>query len=44
MDAENAEDGLRAAHLTDAIGAQDLDAAAELQATAAKLAARRSAS
>jgi murein DD-endopeptidase MepM/ murein hydrolase activator NlpD len=40
MGAENAEDGLRAAHLTDAIGQQDLDAATELRATAEKLAAR----
>ncbi len=40
MAAENAEDGLRAAHLTDAIGEQDLDAATELRETAAKLAAR----
>ena len=40
MAAENAEDGLRAAHLTDAIGEQDLDAAAELRETASKLAAR----
>ena len=40
MEAENAEDGLRAAHLTDTIGNQDLDAATELRETAAKLAAR----
>ena len=40
MAAENAEDGLRAAHLTDAIGEQDLDAATELRETAAKLATR----
>jgi murein DD-endopeptidase MepM/ murein hydrolase activator NlpD len=40
MAAENAEDGLRAAHLTDAIGEQDLDSATELRETAAKLAAR----
>jgi murein DD-endopeptidase MepM/ murein hydrolase activator NlpD len=38
MDAENTQDGLRAAHLTDTIGTQDLDAAAELRETAAKLA------
>jgi murein DD-endopeptidase MepM/ murein hydrolase activator NlpD len=38
--ADNAEDGLRAAHLTDAIGEQDLDAATELRETAAKIAAR----
>ena len=40
MDAENAEDGLRAAHLTDTIGAHDLDVAAELKVTAAQLTAR----
>ena len=40
MAAENTEDGLRAAHLTDTIGEQDLDAATELRATAAKLADR----
>ena len=40
LGAENAEDGLRAAHLTDAIGAQDLNAASELRATAEKIAAR----
>jgi murein DD-endopeptidase MepM/ murein hydrolase activator NlpD len=40
LGAENAEDGLRAAHMTDAIGAQDLDAASELRATAEKIAAR----
>ena len=40
MDAENAEDALRAAHLTDTIGTHDLDAATELRDTAAKLAAR----
>jgi murein DD-endopeptidase MepM/ murein hydrolase activator NlpD len=40
MDAENAEDALRAAHLTDTIGAHDLDMATELRDTAAKLAAR----
>src|SRR3954468_13266711 len=38
--ADNAEDGLRAAHLTDAIGEQDLDAATELRETASKLAVR----
>src|SRR4051812_30437854 len=40
LGAENVEDGLRAAHMTDAIGAQDLDAASELRATAEKIAAR----
>jgi murein DD-endopeptidase MepM/ murein hydrolase activator NlpD len=40
MEAENAEDGLRAAHLTGTLGTQDLDAAAKLRATAAELAAR----
>ncbi|HLM18850.1 MAG TPA: peptidoglycan DD-metalloendopeptidase family protein [Acidimicrobiia bacterium] len=40
MGAASAEDGLRAAHLTDAIGQQDLDAASELRETAEKLAAR----
>ena len=40
MGAESTEDGLRAAHLTDAIGEQDLDAASELRGTAEKLAAR----
>ena len=40
MAAENTEEGLRAAHLTDAIGNQDLDAATELRETATKLAAR----
>lgn len=40
MDAESTEDGLRAAHLTDTIGEQDLAAATELRATAEKLAAR----
>lgn len=40
MAAESTEDGLRAAHLTDTIGAQDLSAATELRETAAKLAAR----
>jgi murein DD-endopeptidase MepM/ murein hydrolase activator NlpD len=40
MDASNAEDALRAAHLTDTIGTHDLDAAAQLRGTAAKLAAR----
>ncbi len=40
MDATNAEDALRAAHLTDTIGTHDLDMAAELRDTAAKLAAR----
>jgi murein DD-endopeptidase MepM/ murein hydrolase activator NlpD len=43
MAAENAEDGLRAAHLTDAIGEQDLEAAAQLRDTATKLAAREAA-
>ncbi len=32
LGAENTEDGLRAAHMTDAIGTQDLDAASELRA------------
>jgi murein DD-endopeptidase MepM/ murein hydrolase activator NlpD len=40
MDAENAEDALRAAHLTDSIGTHDLDLAKELRDTAAKLSAR----
>jgi murein DD-endopeptidase MepM/ murein hydrolase activator NlpD len=40
LDAGNAEDALRAAHLTDTIGTHDLEAAAELRDTAAKLAAR----
>jgi murein DD-endopeptidase MepM/ murein hydrolase activator NlpD len=40
LDAGNAEDALRAAHLTDTIGKQNLAAAAELRDTAAKLAAR----
>jgi murein DD-endopeptidase MepM/ murein hydrolase activator NlpD len=40
MDAENVEDGLRAAHLTDTLGAHDLDAAAKLKAAVAELAAR----
>jgi murein DD-endopeptidase MepM/ murein hydrolase activator NlpD len=40
MAAESTEDGLRAAHLTDAIGGQELDAATELRETAAKLTAR----
>ena len=40
IDAESAEDALRAAHLTDTIGAHDLDAATELRDTAAKLTAR----
>jgi murein DD-endopeptidase MepM/ murein hydrolase activator NlpD len=40
MAAENTEEGLRAAHLTDAIGTQEIDAATELRETAAKLAAR----
>ncbi len=40
MDAENAEDALRAAHLTDTIGTHDLEAAAELRDTAAELAVR----
>lgn len=40
MAAENAEEGLRAAHLTDAIGNQDLATATELRETAGKLAAR----
>jgi murein DD-endopeptidase MepM/ murein hydrolase activator NlpD len=40
MDAENAQDGLRAAHLTGTLGSQDLDAAAKLKDTAAELAAR----
>lgn len=40
MAAESTEDGLRAAHLTDTIGAQDLASAAALRDTAAKLAAQ----
>jgi murein DD-endopeptidase MepM/ murein hydrolase activator NlpD len=36
--AESAEDGLRAAHLTDTIGRHDLDLAGELRSTAAHLA------
>ena len=40
LDAENTQDGLRAAHLTDTIGEQNLAAATELRDTAAKLAAR----
>jgi len=40
MDATNAQDALRAAHLTDTIGTHDLDVAAELRDTATKLAAR----
>ena len=43
MDAENAEDGLRAAHITGTLGSQDLDAAAKLRDTAAELAAREAA-
>jgi murein DD-endopeptidase MepM/ murein hydrolase activator NlpD len=40
MDAESAQDALRAAHLTDAIGTHDLDVATELKNTAAQLAER----
>jgi murein DD-endopeptidase MepM/ murein hydrolase activator NlpD len=40
MAAESTEDGLRAAHLTDTIGEQDLEAATQLRDTATKLAAR----
>ena len=40
IDADNAIDGLRAAHLTDTIGEHDLSAASELRATAAKLIAQ----
>ena len=40
MDADNAQDALRAAHLTDTIGTHDLDVAAELKDTAAELATR----
>ncbi|MDQ1430412.1 MAG: hypothetical protein QOF40_1014 [Actinomycetota bacterium] len=40
MNAQNAEDALRAAHLTDSIGTHDLDLAKELRDTAARLAAR----
>jgi murein DD-endopeptidase MepM/ murein hydrolase activator NlpD len=40
MGAESTEDGLRAAHLTDTIGNQDLDAATELREIATKLADR----
>jgi murein DD-endopeptidase MepM/ murein hydrolase activator NlpD len=38
LDVGNAEDGLRAAHLTDTIGRHDLDLAGQLRTTAAKLA------
>jgi murein DD-endopeptidase MepM/ murein hydrolase activator NlpD len=41
--AESTEDGLRAAHLTDAIGQEDLQSATELRDTATKLAAREAA-
>src|SRR5207237_6192941 len=37
MDAESTEDGLRAAHLTDTIGAHDVAAATELRETATRL-------
>jgi peptidoglycan LD-endopeptidase LytH len=40
MDAENTQDGLRAAHLTDTLGTHDLEAATELRETAARLAER----
>lgn len=40
MAAETTEDGLRAAHLTDTIGNQDLDTATQLRDTATKLAQR----
>jgi len=40
MAAENAADGLRAAHLTDTIGNEDLDAATKLRQTATELDAR----
>lgn len=40
MAAESAEDGLRAAHLTDTIDEQDLETATQLRDTATKLAAR----
>jgi murein DD-endopeptidase MepM/ murein hydrolase activator NlpD len=40
MDAESAEDALRAAHLTNVIGDRDLELAVEARDTAAKLAAR----
>jgi murein DD-endopeptidase MepM/ murein hydrolase activator NlpD len=40
IDADNAVDGLRAAHLTDTIGDHDLAAASELRDTAAKLVAQ----
>jgi murein DD-endopeptidase MepM/ murein hydrolase activator NlpD len=43
MDAENAQDALRAAHLTDTIGNHDLDLATELKNTAAELGAREEA-
>jgi murein DD-endopeptidase MepM/ murein hydrolase activator NlpD len=42
MDAESTEDGLRAAHLTDTIGARDLSTATELRETAARLTERES--
>ena len=40
MGAESTQDGLRAAHLTDAIGDHDLEAATQLRDVATKLAAR----
>jgi murein DD-endopeptidase MepM/ murein hydrolase activator NlpD len=40
MAAQSAEEGLRAAHLTDTIGEQDLATAAELRGTATRLAAQ----
>ncbi len=40
MDADNAQDALRAAHLTDTIGAHDLDVAQELKDTATDLSTR----
>jgi murein DD-endopeptidase MepM/ murein hydrolase activator NlpD len=43
MAAENAADGLRAAHLTDTIGAEELDAAVQLRQTATELGVREAA-
>ena len=40
MDVENTQDGVRAAHLTDTIGTQELDAATELRETAERLVER----
>jgi murein DD-endopeptidase MepM/ murein hydrolase activator NlpD len=43
MEAENAQDGLRAAHLTNTIGSADLDTATELRETATRLVAHEAA-